>query len=142
MTAAVPLKSGTVFTASIVACVADLTLSIPCLVRVEVGERLFPALRSRPVVTVMRIVAVVDVAVEATGAMEPGASSEEDPANEPIGPIVAIGSALIWGIVKIPVRAYRRRSNVNGNLSRYHGHAAHQRNSECRESKRLPSGHI
>jgi hypothetical protein len=141
VTAAVPLKSGAVFMASIVTCVAYVALPIHRRVRVEVVERLLSALRHRPVVTVMRIVAIINVAVEAVMAMEPGTGSDKNSANEPIRAVIAIGSTVIRGIVKVPVRTHRRDSNVNGNLSRCHGHAAHQRNSESRESKRLPLGH-
>ena len=142
MTAGVALKSGAMFTIWTVACVADVALAIVRLIRVEVGERLFVALRHWSVVTVVRIVAVIDVAVEAVRAMEPGASSDEHPASKPIRPIVAIGSAVIGGVVKVTVRAHGRRSDVNGNLSWCHRHAAHQCNSESKEGKRLPSGHI
>jgi hypothetical protein len=89
----------------------------------------------------MRIVTVIDVAVEAVRAMEPGASSYEDAAIEPVRPIVAIRSTGIRGVIKIPVRANRRDSNVDGNLSRCYGHTTHHPNTEGTESKRLPSGH-
>src|SRR5579871_5921765 len=141
-TAAVPLESGAVFTTWIVACVADVALSIARLVRMEVSERLLVALRHWSVVTVVRIVAVIDVAVEAVRAVEPRASSDEYSASKPIRSIVAVRSTVIRGVVKVTVRAHGRGSDVNGNLSWCHGHAAHQCNGESKEGKRLPSGHI
>jgi hypothetical protein len=137
MTAAVALKSGGVFPARIVARVAYVALPIPRLVPVEVVERLLPALRHRPFVTVTRIVAVINVAVEAMMAMEPGPGSDEHPANEPIRSIVAIRSTGIRSIVKVPIRAHRRHSNVDGDLSRCRRHTVYQRNSKSRESKRF-----
>jgi hypothetical protein len=64
----------------------------------------------------MRIIAVVDVAVESVTAVKPGASAKKHPANEPIGPIVAVGSTVIWSIVEVPIGAHRGHSNVDGNL--------------------------
>jgi hypothetical protein len=89
----------------------------------------------------VRIVTVIDVAVEAARAMEPGAGSNENATTEPVRPIVAIRSTGIRGVIKIPVRANRRDSNVDGNLSRCYGYTTHHPNSESTESKRLPSGH-
>jgi hypothetical protein len=97
---------------------AYMALSIPRLVPVEVVELLFSALRQRSTVTVVRVITVVYVAVEAASAVKPGASSEKDPANKPIGPIVAVGSAVIRLIVEVPVRAHGRHSNADANLRR------------------------
>jgi hypothetical protein len=72
-----PLKSGSVFTTRIVDCTAYVALSIPRLVPVKVSECLLSMLRQRSYATVMGIIAVIDVAVEAMRPMEPWASSEE-----------------------------------------------------------------
>jgi hypothetical protein len=135
------LKSSAVFTAWIVACLAYVALPIPRLVRMEMAERRLSALRHRSRITVARIIAVINVAVEAVRTMEPWASAEEYPANKPIWTIVAIRSAGIRRIVKVPIRTHRRRSNINGDLSRGHGHAAQQHYSGSNESKQLPSKH-
>jgi hypothetical protein len=137
MTTAMALKSGAVFPARIVTCVAYVALPIPRLVPVEVVERLLPALRHRPFVTVTRIVAVINVPIKAVMAMEPGASSDEHPASEPIRSIVAIGSTGIRSIVKVPIRAHRRHPNVDGDLRRCHGRTVYQRDCKSRESKRF-----
>jgi hypothetical protein len=105
-----------VFIARIMVGVAYMALSIPRLVPVEVVERLRTALRQRSMVTLARVVAVVDVAVKAVWAVKPGASSKKHPANKPIGPIVAIGSAVIWLIVEVPIGARRRHSDADANL--------------------------
>ena len=46
-------------------------------------------------VAVTRIVAVVDMAIKSVGTVKPGAGPDEYSPNEPIGPIVAIGCAVI-----------------------------------------------
>src|ERR1700735_687560 len=130
-----PLKSGTVFTARIVACVSYMALPIPRLVALEVREGMRTALRHRSHIAVMGIVAVIHVAVETMISMEPGTGADEYPASKPIRPIVDIGSAAIRGIVEVPLRAHGSDSNVNRNLGWCYGHAAHQRNSESRDSE-------
>jgi hypothetical protein len=124
-----------VFSGPIMASVAYVALRVVRFVCVEVVERLRSALRHRSSVTVTRIIAVVDVAVKAARAVKPGASSNEQPANEPIRPIVAVGRTVIWGIVEVPIGAHRRDSNVNGNLGRRQGCGAQQSSSKSRENK-------
>jgi hypothetical protein len=55
----------------------DVAFSVPSFVRVEVAERLLSALGQRSFVTVVRIVAVIDVTGEASGSMEPWARPDE-----------------------------------------------------------------
>jgi hypothetical protein len=107
-----------VFTRSVMASIADVASPIPRLVSVEVIEALRPTLRQRSNVTMMRIKAVVDMAVEAVRAVKPGAGPKKHPADKPIGPVISVGSTVIWGIVEIPVRAYGSHSDVyaDGNL--------------------------
>jgi len=130
-----------VFSGPIMARVAYVAFPVPRLVGLEVVERLRSAPRRRSSVTATRIIAVVDVAVKAAMAVKPGASSNEQPANEPIRPIVAVGSTGIWGIVEVPVGAHRRDSNVNGNLGRRQGCGAQQSSSKSRENKNFRVKH-
>jgi hypothetical protein len=139
---ATAMESGeSMFAASIMGRVAYVALPVPRFVCLEVVERLRPTLRERSSVSAMRIIAVVDVAVKAVMAVKPRTSSNEQPANEPIRPIVAVGSTVIWGIVEVPVGAHRCHSNVNGNLGRRDGCAAQQSSSESRENKSFRVGH-
>ncbi len=117
-----PISGERVFSPGVMASVAYVASPISRLVSLEVVEALRPAPRQRSNVTVMRIKAVVDMAVKAVRAVKPGASSKKYPANEPIGPIVAVRSTVIWFIVEIPVRAHGSRSDVyaDGNLSSPH----------------------
>jgi hypothetical protein len=85
---------------------------IPRFVGLEVVEAFRSARWQRSVVTVTRIKAVVDMAEKPVRAMKPRASSNKHPAHKPIGPIVAVRSTVIGGIVEVPVRANRRRSDI------------------------------
>jgi hypothetical protein len=131
-----------VFAVGIVARIAYVAASIPRLVALEMIERLNTTSRRRASVTVARIVAVIDVAIEAVGTMKPWASSEEYTAGKPVRSIVAVGSAIVGGIVEVSIGAYRGYSNVDGNLRGGSSATGKQRNTECRECKYLfPVGH-
>jgi hypothetical protein len=118
-----PISGERVFSLPFMASVAYVASPIPRFVCLEVVEALRPVLRQRSCVTVMRIKAVVDMAEKAVRAVKPGASSKKHPANKPIGPIVAVRSTVIGGIVEVPVRAHGSRSDVyaDGNLGLRHG---------------------
>jgi hypothetical protein len=128
--------------------VAYVALPIPRFIPLEVVEPLRPALRERSGVTVARVIAVVDVAVKAAMAVEPGAGSDKHIAHEPIGPVVAVGSAVIGGIVEVPVRAYGRPAyaDTDGNLGRRvgwrrEGTGQHENGESC-ESKDFNFEHV
>jgi hypothetical protein len=117
-----PISGERVFCPGFMASVAYVASPIPRLVSLEVVEALRPAPRQRSNVTVMRIKAVVDMAVKAVRAVEPRACSKKHPANKPIGPVVAVWSTVIWFIVEITIRTHGSRSDVyaDGNLSSPH----------------------
>jgi hypothetical protein len=141
MTTAATSSGQGVFAATIMARVAYVALPIPSLVCVEVVERRLSSSGDWSNVTVMRIVAVVDVAIEAASAVKPRASADEQTAGEPIGAVVAIRSAVIRSIVEVPIGAHRRHSNVDGDLGWRHGNTAYEGNREGGESKDLTVGH-
>jgi hypothetical protein len=117
-----PISGEGVFALRIMASIAYVASPIPRLVSLEVVEALGPAPGQRSSVTVMRIKAVVDMAEKAARAVKPGASSEKHPANKPIGPIVAVWSTVVWGVIEISVRTHRSLSDVyaDGNLGWRH----------------------
>ncbi len=117
-----PISRESVFSLPFMASIAYVASPIPRLVSLEVVEALRPPLRQRTNVTVMWIKAVVDMSEKAVTAVKPGASSKKHPANKPIGPIVAVGSTVIWGIVEVPVGTHGSHSDVNadGNLGSRH----------------------
>jgi hypothetical protein len=137
-------KSGKrVFPPRFVASVAYIASPIPRLVTLEVVEALRPALRQRSGVTVMRIKAVVNMAVKAVTAMKPGTSSNKYAANKPVGPIVTVRSTVIRSIVEVPVRTHGCHSDVyaDGNLSWRHRYTAQKPSHESCESKRTDFEH-
>jgi hypothetical protein len=124
ITAAASTSGQGVFAAAIMARGAYVTSSVPPLVCVEVVERRLSATWERANVTVMRIIAIVDVAVEAVRAVKPGAGANKYAAGKPIGAIVAVGSAVIRGIVEVPIGAHRRDANIDGDLRWRDGYTA------------------
>jgi hypothetical protein len=128
--AAAAIARERVFPACVVTGVAYVALSIARFVSMEVVEGLRAVLRKRSMITVAGVVAVVDVAVEAVRAVEPGTGSKKDAAYEPIGTVVAIGSAVIRGIVEVPVGALGCYSNVDRNLGRHRRWGAEERYGE------------
>ena len=104
-----------VFSVRIMASVTYVASPVPRLVPLEVVKALGSAPRQRPAVAMMRIKAVVDMAVKAVRTMEPWASAKKHPTNKPIGPVVAVWSAVIRGIIEVSVRTYRSRSDVYAN---------------------------
>lgn len=132
-----------VFGPGIVAGIACMTAPIPRLVAMEVIEALRPAFRQWSSVAVMWVIAIVDVAIEAVVAVEPRASTDEHPANEPIGPVVAIRCAVIRRIVKVSVRAHGRWSNVYAHRDLGVGCRCtrEKSNSKCYENKRVDFVH-
>jgi hypothetical protein len=107
-----------VFTACIMAGTADVAVTVAGFITVEVVELLIATPRQRSVIAVTRIEAVVDVAVEAARAVEPGAGSDEDAVGKPVRPVIAVRRAVIRRIVKVSVGANRGHSNAyaNGDL--------------------------
>ena len=141
MATAAAISGKGVFTASIVAGSACVASPIPRLICLEVVEALRSARRHRSMVTVARIETVVDVAVKAVRAVKPGSGAKKYASDEPIGPVIAIGSAVIRLVVEIAVGAHRLHSNVDGNLGSYFWCAAGQGNCEGCESKNFSLGH-
>jgi len=82
------------------ACVAP---PITHLVAVEVIEGLVSTLRMRTGIAVIWIEAVIDVAVEVARTVEPRAGSDEHTAGEPLGPIVPVRGAIVWGDVVVAI---------------------------------------
>ena len=92
--------------------------SITHLVSVEVIEGLISALRMWTNVAVMWIEAVINMALEVVGAMEPRSGSDEDAAGEPFRPVVALWRAVVRGFVVITVGATWFCSDIDRDLSR------------------------
>src|SRR5258707_15511148 len=105
------------------ACVAAACVTAACvtaatthLVSMEVIEGLVSTSRKWTTVAVMWIEAVINVAVEVVGPVEPRAGSDEDAAGEPLGSVVPVWSAVVRGVVEVAIRANRRCSYIDGDL--------------------------
>jgi len=77
---ATPGEAAAMFRGRAMAGSAYMALPITCFISLEMLKRLRPTLRHRTSVSMMRIVSVVNMAVEAGGTMEPRAGPEEHPA--------------------------------------------------------------
>jgi hypothetical protein len=95
---------------------AGVTAATTHLVPMEVIEGLVSTSPKRTTVAVMWIEAVINVSVEVIGAMEPWAGSDEDTAAEPLGAVVPVWSAVVWGVVEVAIRTCRRCSDIDGDL--------------------------
>jgi hypothetical protein len=126
-------ESGCVLPAAVMTGVSYMALAISRLVRVEVVERRLAALRSWSCITMMGIVPVIDVAIKAAPAVEPRASSNEEPAREPVRTIIAVRCARVGRIVEVSVWAHGRDSNVHRYLSRCGWIAGEENSSGQRE---------
>jgi hypothetical protein len=89
----------------------------------------------------MRVEAVINVAVEVVGAMEPRAGSDEHTAGEPLGPVVAVRGTIVWGEVVVTVRAHRHWSNI-GDLCGCEARNAQQSGNQNRKGKKFPRVHL
>ena len=113
----------------------------PHLVSAEMIERLVSPGRMWTNVTVMWIEAVINVAMEVAWAVEPGTGSDEHAAIEPLGPVVPVWGAVVWGNVVVAVRADRRCSDIDGDLSGCRARNAQQSGSQGRKGKVFPIAH-
>src|ERR1700758_2530049 len=117
-------------------------VSIPHLVSVEVIEGFISTFRMRTSVAVVRIEAIVNVAVEAVRAVEPGADADEHAAVEPLGPIVAIRSAVVWREVVVAIRAHRFWPDIDGDLRGCGARNAQHSGNQDRKGKKFPIVHV
>src|SRR5713101_6685340 len=84
---------------------ACMAVPITHLVSVEVIKGLVSTVRMWTSIAVMWIETVINVAVEVVGAVEPRACSDEHAAAEPLGPVVPVWRAVVWGEIVVAIRA-------------------------------------
>ena len=112
-----PISGEGMFTPRLMASIAHVASPVPRFVSLEVVEALGAALRHGSSITVMRIKPVVDMSVEAVRAMKPRACAQKNPANKPIRSVVAVGRAVIGGIVEVSVRTHGSRPDIYANCN-------------------------
>lgn len=95
---------------------ANVSAPIASLISLEMIELPSPPLRQRPVIPIPRIKPIIHVPIKSTRPMEPRPRSNKHTPYKPIRSVISIGRTIIRSVVKIPVRAVRRRPNVDDNL--------------------------
>lgn len=131
------------FMAGIMSRIAGVALSVPRFIPVKMVEGPVAAIGQRPMVTVMGIVPVIDMAQETVPTVEPWASPDKDSVREPVRLVVAVRSAIVRSVVEVPVWTPRSSSNVysNRNLGLGYLCTAQQRNGKQRKSKGFSERH-
>ena len=127
-----------VLAATFVARIAYVPVTVSAFIAMKMIELLVTPTGQGSVVTVTRVIPVVDVAVESLVAVEPGTSPDKHSARKPIRPVIAIRGAVIRRIVKIPIRTWRRNTDVDRNLRRRSGCTAKnggRREGYCQDPK-------
>jgi hypothetical protein len=119
MVTTTPISGERVLSLRFMASVAYVASPISRLISLEMVEALRPALRHRSSVTVMGVIAVIDMSVKALMAVKPRACSKKHPSNKPIRAVVTVRSTVIGRIVEVSIRTHGSCADVyaNGNLS-------------------------
>jgi hypothetical protein len=134
-------KSRRVFAATIMAGIPYDAMSIMRFVGLEVVERLRSARRIWAMITMTRVVAIVDMPIKPVRPVKPGSSSHEYSAYEPIGPIETIRCTVIGSVVVVAVGADRGHPDVDGYLRRRTRKPAQHKRSEKRINNNFPMTH-
>jgi len=126
-----------VLTAAVMRRLTHMSTAVAGLVGAKVIEACGAARGERTMVAVMRVEAIVYVAVKAMRAVEPGTGSEEDAADKPVGTIVAVGSAVVGSVVKVAVGTNGRSADIDtdGYLRVVGGYPAQQCDAKNGERK-------
>jgi hypothetical protein len=120
---------------------AHVAAPVTHLVSVEVIKGLVSTLRMWTSVAVMRIETVINVAVEVAGAVEPRARSDEYAAGEPLGPVVPVWRAVVWGEIVVAIRTGRFCSDIDRDLRRRRARNAQQSHNQGWKCKKFPIAH-
>jgi hypothetical protein len=120
-------------------CVAA---SITHLVSVKVIKGLVATVGMWTNVAVTWIEAVIDVAVEVARAVEPRSGSDEHATAEPLGPVVPVWRAVVWGHVVIAIRANRFCSDIDRDLSGCRARNAQHSGDQGGKGKEFPITHV
>lgn len=76
------------------------------------------ATRILSMVSVAGIISIIDVTMPTMGSVEPRACTNEEAVREPLRTVVAVGSAIVRGVVEIAVRTDRLRSHIHTEAER------------------------
>jgi len=136
-------ESGAVLGVSIMIRVANVTSPIPRFIRLKMRKGRGSTRRQRPAISVVRIVAVIDVAIEAARSMEPWACADEDAADKPVRTVITVGRAVIRRVVEVTVWTDGRRPDVYtyADLRRCMRGDSAKETEECYQNKRSKRSH-
>jgi hypothetical protein len=118
-----------------------MALRVMRFVGMKVAKGLLPALRERSMVAVVRIEAVIHMAIKPAMAVIPGTSPDKYPSGEPIRPVETIWRAVIRGIVEVAIWTHRRNADIDGYLRRRTRRAAQDTRRKSRKCKNLQITH-
>jgi hypothetical protein len=126
------------------ACVEAACVAAPIthLVSLEVIKGFVSTVRMWTSVAAMWIETVINVAAEVVGAVEPRAGSDEHAAVEPLGPVVPVWGAVVWGEIVVAIRANRGCSDIDRDLSGCRARNAQQSGNQDRKGKEFPIAHV
>ena len=93
----------TTVTAAVVVVATALFVAMELIMTVGMIAFMTSPCGVRAMIAVARIIVIVHIAVEAMRTAEPWASTDEDAAGKPLRSVVAIGSAIIGGVVIVAV---------------------------------------
>jgi len=127
--------------AAFVASAFSVAASITHLVSVEVIEGRLSTLRMWANVAVMWIEAVINMAAEVVVAVEPRAGSDEHAAVKPLGTVVPIWGAVVWGEVVVAIRTSRLCSDIDGDLGGCRARDDQQSTNQGGKGKYFPIAH-
>ena len=82
-------------------------------IALEVIELLRATLRHRAIVAMVRVVAVIDVAIEIAASVIPRPRADEDATVVPVGPVVSVRGAVIGRVVEVSVGADRCHTDAD-----------------------------
>jgi hypothetical protein len=105
-------KPAAAFSTAVMAGVANVASAIARFIRVEVRECVLATCGNRPVISIVRIPAIIYVAIKAARTMEPRSGADEQTVYEPVWPVIAIRGAIVRRVIEVPIRANWRRAEI------------------------------
>ena len=88
-----------------------LAMELPAL-----GNRMLTPRRIRSMIALPVVKMMVYMTVEMIGAMKPRSGSNKHTARKPLRTVISVRRAVVRRSFIVAVRAYRRRTDLNGNL--------------------------
>ena len=88
-------------------------ISLELLGALRCAAGLSPTLGNGPLIAVLWIESVIDLALKVVGPMKPRTSANEDAAIKPFRTVVAVGNAVIRGVVIVTIGAIGGDSDID-----------------------------